>query len=71
LSQWFLLPWVFNAVIPKKERKVLSPAETALHTQLYLDFLRLKAAGHRVQFRRARLFVDGQLWSKARGPAPA
>ena len=51
--------------------EVLSPAETALHTQMYPDFLRLKAAGHRVQFRRARLFVDGQLWSKAVGTATA
>jgi hypothetical protein len=51
--------------------EVLSPAETALHTQLYPDFLRLREAGHRVQFRRARLFVDGQLWSKARSSAAA
>ena len=51
--------------------EVLSPAETALHKQNYPDFLRLKAAGHRVQFRRARLFVDGQLWSKALGSVAA
>jgi hypothetical protein len=51
--------------------EVLSPAETALHTQLYPDFLRLREAGHRVQFRRARLFVDGHLWSKARSSADA
>ena len=51
--------------------EVLSLAERALHTQLYPDFLRLKAAGHRVQFRRARLFVDGQLWSLAMAPAAA
>jgi hypothetical protein len=50
---------------------VLSAKETALHKQLYPDFLRLKAAGHRVQFRRARLFVDGQLWSLAMAPAAA
>ena len=51
--------------------EVLSPAETALHTQLYPEFLRLREAGHRVQFRRARLFVDGHLWSKARSSAEA
>ena len=51
--------------------EVLSTAETARHKQLYPDFLRLQAAGHRVQFRRARLFVDGQLWSKTGGPAAA
>jgi hypothetical protein len=51
--------------------EVLSPAETALHSQLYPDFLRLRGAGHKVQFRRARLFVDGQLWSKAMGSAAA
>jgi hypothetical protein len=51
--------------------EVLSAAETALHRQNYPDFLRLKEAGHRVQFRRARLFVDGQLWSKALGSMPA
>ena len=49
--------------------EVLSPAETALHTQLYPDFLRLREAGHRVQFRRARLFVDGHLWSKMKAAA--
>jgi len=48
-----------------------SAREAALHKQLYPDFLRLKAAGHRVQFRRARLFVDGQLWSLAMAPAAA
>ena len=47
------------------------PAETALHSQLYPDFLRLGDAGHKVQVRRARLFVDGQLWSKAMGSAAA
>jgi hypothetical protein len=51
--------------------EVLSPAETALHKQFYPDFLRLKEAGHRVQFRRARLFVDGQLWSKMEWSAAA
>ncbi len=51
--------------------EVLSPAETALHSQMYPDFLRLREAGHRGHFRRARLFVDGQLWSKAQGPAAA
>jgi hypothetical protein len=49
--------------------EVLSPAETALHKQMYPDFLRLKEAGHRVQFRRARLFVDGHLWSKMKAAA--
>jgi hypothetical protein len=49
--------------------EVLSAAETALHKQNYPDFL--KEAGHRVQFRRARLFVDGQLWSTAMGSMPA
>ena len=51
--------------------EVLSPAETALHSQLYPDFLRLREAGHKVQFRRARLFVDGQLWSQAMGSTAA
>ncbi len=51
--------------------EVLRAAETALHRQNYPDFLRLQEAGHRVQFRRARLFVDGQLWSKAMGSMPA
>jgi hypothetical protein len=51
--------------------EVLSAREAALHKQLYPDFLRLKAAGRRVQFRRARLFVDGQLWSVAKTPAAA
>jgi hypothetical protein len=51
--------------------EVLSAREAALHKQLYPDFLRLKAAGRRVQFRRARLFVDGQLWSVAQSPAAA
>ena len=45
--------------------EVLTVAEQALHKQNYQHFLAQKAAGHRVQFRRARLFVDGQLWSKA------
>jgi hypothetical protein len=51
--------------------EVLSAAESALHKRLYPDFLRLKEAGHRVQFRRARLFVDGQLWPEPAGPAAA
>ena len=51
--------------------EVLSAREAALHKQLYPDFLRLKAAGRRVQFRRARLFVDDQLWSVAQNPAAA
>ena len=49
--------------------EILTAAESQLHKRLYPDFLRLKEAGHRVQFRRARLFVDGQLWSKPAGPA--
>jgi hypothetical protein len=51
--------------------EVLSAAESSLHKRLYPDFLRLKEAGHRVQFRRARLFVDGQLWPEPAGPAAA
>ena len=51
--------------------KVLTAAESALHKQHYPDFLHLKDAGHRVQFHRARLFVDGQIWSKAMGSAAA
>ena len=51
--------------------EVLSAEESELHKRLYPDFLRLKEAGHKVQFRRARLFVDGQLWSNAGGPAAA
>jgi hypothetical protein len=51
--------------------EVLSAEESELHKRLYPDFLRLKEAGHKVQFRRARLFVDGQLWSKAGGSAAA
>lgn len=44
--------------------EVLTAAETALHRQLWPAFLRLQQAGHKVQFRRARLFVDGALWSE-------
>jgi hypothetical protein len=51
--------------------EVLSAAEAARHTQYWADFLRFKQAGHKVQFRRARLFVDGQLWSKTGGGAAA
>jgi hypothetical protein len=46
--------------------EVLSEAEAARHAQLYPTFLELKRAGHKVQFRRARLFVDGKLWSGTR-----
>jgi hypothetical protein len=51
--------------------EVLSAAEAERHKQLYPDFLRLQEAGHKVQFRRARLFVDGQLWSTTGGGAAA
>ena len=44
--------------------EVLSPAEAERHKQLYPDFLRLREAGHKVQFRRARLFVDGLLFRR-------
>ena len=44
--------------------ELLSAAEAARHTQYYGDFLRFKQAGRKVQFRRARLFVDGQLWKQ-------
>jgi hypothetical protein len=47
--------------------EVLSAAEAARHTQYYADFLRLKQAGHTAQFRRARLFIDGQVWTRPPG----
>ena len=43
--------------------EVLTASEVARHKQLWPTFLRLQRAGHKVQFKRARLFVDGQLWT--------
>ena len=39
---------------------VLSPKEQQLHDQLWPLFLAARASGQRVQFKRARLFVDGK-----------
>ena len=38
---------------------VLSAHEERAHAALWPTFLAAKAAGHRVQFKRARLFVNG------------
>ena len=51
--------------------EVLSAKERALHEQMFPHFLRLRDAGEKVQFRTARLFVDGKLWSAATGSAAA
>ena len=43
--------------------EVLTAAEAARHTQLWPIFLQHQREGHKVQFKRARLFVNGSQWT--------